>query len=235
MVKGNLKDFHPIEVLQLLRENKETGILLVESRNLYIGMYFVDGMVAYAFKSDKVSDLFTKKFIDEFVTAVKVRDKERFANLLSKVKASISEFMKSKEGTFSFEKANFFIDDGIKEYLMSTERLIVAESRHVDDEAVLERKISSPEMVFQKVKNVKEILSKVQLEADEYRVLDAINGRRTVAEIVEFTGLPELRVKQILYGFLCAGLIKRAPRRIWLADILSLGLIKKLINRIRGL
>ncbi|BAT72332.1 conserved hypothetical protein [Thermosulfidibacter takaii ABI70S6] len=234
-IKGDLKHFHPIEILQLIRENKDTGILVVETPKGFIGIYFVEGNVAFAFKSEKMYDLFTQKLIKDFITAIKTKDKALFAKLLSQIKAAVVEFVRSNEGTFSFEKADFFVDDEVKDYLMSTERIIITESKRIIDESVLDRKISSLDMIFQKTKNINEVLNKVQLDADDYKVLDAIDGKRTVKEIIEYTGLPALKVKQILFGFLCAGLIKRAPRKIVLADIFSLKLIQKLINRIRGI
>ncbi len=235
-IKGELEHLHPIELLQILRDNRETGILVVDVGNGYIGMYFVDGKIAFAFRADRAYDLFTQKLVKDFVTALKTKDAALFSRLIARIKSSIAAFVSSTKGTFSFEKANFFVDDDVKEFLMSTERIIISESKRISDPEILERKISSDEMVFRKVKGADEMLSQVQFDADDYRVFDAVDGKRTVAEIIEYTGLPPIKVKQRLFGFLCAGLIQRAPRRAFrLADFLSVKLVARLIKRLRGM
>ncbi len=234
-IKGDLRYFHPIELFQLIRDNKETGILVVDTGGAYIGVYFVGGKIAFAFRGDRAHDLFTRKVVRDFVVALKTRDAAAISRLTAGIRGTIDELMRSTRGTFSFESADFFVDNEVKDYLISTERIIVSESKKIEDEEVLSRKISSEDMVFRKSRNFRDIISQVQLDADDYRVLDAVDGRRSVREIVEFTGLNPLRVKQSLYGFLCAGIIQRAPQRLRLSELFSVKIIAKLINRLRGL
>ncbi len=235
-VKGDLSEFHPVEVLQLIRENRGTGILLISYPEGYMGMYFVDGNIAFAFKSKRMYDLYTKRRVKEFVNALKNRDKEAFAKLMGLVKSTLAEFFSTREGSFTFEEVNFFVDSDVKEFLIGTERVIFSESKKIDDESIINKKISSLDMKFQKTKECPNIVSRLQLDEEDFQILDAINGNRTVKELIEFTGLPASKVKQTLYGFLCAGMIKRAPKKFtFTSSIFSLNLIKKLINRIRGL
>ena len=236
-IKGSFTDFHPIEVLQLIKENSQSGILLVSYEDGYIGMYFIDGNLVFAFKANKMYDIFTKRVITKFIEAIKNRDKETFNQMLREMKNILSVFFSLRDGAFSFEEVTFFKDKEIAKYALATERLIMSEAKKLDDEEVINRKISSMEMVFEKSRNFENILRNLQLDVNDYKVLDAVDGRKSVREIIESTGLPEGEVKRILYGFLCAGVIRRSPPKIKREKLtlFPIELIKKLINKIKGL
>jgi hypothetical protein len=48
----------------------------------------------------------------------------------------------------------------------------------------------------------------VRLKADEVMVMEAIEGKKTIAEIIESVSLPDQWVMQILYGLYWARLIQ---------------------------
>ena len=236
-IKGSFSDFHPIEVFQLIRENKQSGILLISYEGGYIGMYFIDGNLVFAFRAQKMYDIFTKKTVSRFVAALKNRDRETFNQMLMEMKSILSLFFSLRDGAFSFEEVTFFKDDEISKYALATERLMMFEAKRIEDESIIDKKISSMDMVFEKRKGFENIIKNMELDVNDYKVLDAVNGRRSVRDIIEDIGLSAQEVKRILYGFLCTGVIKRSPPRIKREKLklFPIELVKKLINKIKGL
>lgn len=60
--------------------------------------------------------------------------------------------------------------------------------------------------------------SEINLEADEWRVLTMVNGKNTIAQIAQRSGLGELRTCEIITQLLTSGLIEK--REINLAEML---------------
>jgi hypothetical protein len=101
-------------------------------------------------------------------------------------------------------------------------------------------------MVVKFVEQPGEKAKGVNLAPEEWRVFARINGRDTLAEIAQKTGLSEFDVCRIVYGFLTAGLVdvikksrpvplNAAGRPLAEAPKVKKGLVSRIINRIRGM
>ena len=64
-------------------------------------------------------------------------------------------------------------------------------------------------MVPRLVPNPASTGSEINLEADEWRVLTMVNGRNTVAQIAQRSGLGEMRTCEIIARLLSSGLIEK--------------------------
>lgn len=62
----------------------------------------------------------------------------------------------------------------------------------------------------------------VSLEADERKLVALIDGRRTTAEIIERSGLPEAQARQLVYALLAAEMVQPQPKRARKKDALEL-------------
>jgi hypothetical protein len=238
-IKGDLRLFHPIEVFQLIKSNRETGVLLVASPSMLVGVYFVDGDVAYATKAKKMYDFFAKKKFSIFLKALKEKQAtgvDMEDELWQEVIAALLDLTLLKEGMFSFEEASFFLEGGFTPVLIPTEMLIIEATRRLSDWDIVGKKISSMELIFAKNREWKETSKRAELIPDEERVLEAIDGERNVAAVVNQTGLPSEEVTKILFGLLCAGFIGRATRKPPLKKRwLTRGLLRRLVDRIKGI
>jgi hypothetical protein len=233
-VKGDLQLFHPIEVFQLIKSNKETGVLLISSSGLLGGIYFVEGDVAYATTAKKMYDFFSKKKFTNFLRALK----EEGSNgaLWHDVVTTLLNVMGLTRGTFAFEEASFFIEDNFEPVLIPSEFVIMEATRQLQDWDVVGRKISSLQLVFEKRDGWEDMAKKAELTPEEMDVLDAVDGERSVEKIIEVIGRPSKEVTKVLFGLLCAGIIGRARRRPKLEKRwITRGLLKRLIKKIRGL
>ncbi len=235
-IRGDLNLFHPIEILQIIKTNRATGILLVKTSLRFIGIYFFDGDIVFAAVAESVEELLQKKNITSFLKEIKSSNREEFARLMRDVRRAISEFTKAKDGTFTFEEVKTFIDDKVKPTVIPTETVIIEESRKINDINVLNKKISDPELVFEKKENYQNILRKAQLNVVEYKILDLVDGKNTVQRIIELSGLSEETVKRVLFALLCAGIIGRAAKKPALKKRwFTLGILRRLIDKIKGL
>jgi len=107
-------------------------------------------------------------------------------------------------------------------------------SRQLTPEEV-ERKISDEKLVYEKTENWEDIVKKAKLTDIERKILDAIDGKKTVKDIKEQLKIDDLVLKRALYGFLASGIIKRAKKERKLGFNLTKNLLKKLISVIKGL
>lgn len=82
----------------------------------------------------------------------------------------------------------------------------------------LQEHVPSLNMVPRLVPNPAATGSEINLEADEWRVLTMVNGKNTVAQIAQRSGLGEMRTCEIISELLVSGLIER--RDVHLAEAL---------------
>ncbi len=233
-VKGDLRLFHPIEVFQIIKSNKETGVLLISSPDLLAGVYFVDGDVVYATTAKKMYDFFSKKKFTRFLQSMKKEGED--GKCWQEVIDTLLKVTGLQKGSFAFEEASFFLEDGFEPVLIPSEFVIMEATRRLDDWDVVGRKISSLQLVFERRSNWEEMAKRAELTTREMDILDAVDGERSVERVIEASGMPSKEVTRVLFGLLCAGIIGRARKRPKIEKRwVTRGLLKRLIKKIRGI
>jgi hypothetical protein len=91
----------------------------------------------------------------------------------------------------------------------SNEMIIMEGIGRQDSWAQIQEYVPSLQMVPKLVLNPTSSSNEISLEADEWRVLTMVNGRSTVAQIAERSGLGEMRTCQIIADLLRGGLIEK--------------------------
>jgi hypothetical protein len=91
----------------------------------------------------------------------------------------------------------------------SNEMIIMEGITRQDSWAQIQEFVPSLQMVPKLVLNPASSTSEISLEADEWRVLTMVNGRATVGQIAERSGLGEMRTCQIIADLLRGGLIEQ--------------------------
>lgn len=113
---------------------------------------------------------------------------------------------------FTLPAGSFIFEEGVdlppREITVSNEALIIEGIRRVDEWASLREKAPPPDAVFGLVAVAGERQAEIALEPEEWRILTLVDGRNTVADIAERSGLGEFRTCQILVHLLEAGLIE---------------------------
>ncbi len=234
-IRGSLREASLPDVLQLLSMGKKTGCLSVTHRNNFGYIYFDKGRISYASivnRRDRIGDMLVKagSITPEQLQAAidaqaKHRDK-RIGDLLVELafisREALHEFVRVQieeavyllftwnEGTFNFD-ADVHPERQDLLVSISPESLLLEGARRVDEWSLIEKKIPGFDAVFdadwRKLADTDPTLS-----SEQQSVLQFIDGRRDVNQIVEATGLVEFEVGKALYGLLTAGLIHRVGR-----------------------
>jgi len=97
---------------------------------------------------------------------------------------------------------------------LPVEHLIMEGVRRIDEWGRIRDRIPSTDMVVKFVEQPGEKAKGVNLAPEEWRVFARINGKDTLAEIAQKTGLSEFDVCRIVYGFIQAGLVEVAKPQI---------------------
>jgi len=89
------------------------------------------------------------------------------------------------------------------------EQLHLEGLRQVDDWAQIEVMVNSLDLVFARGQDLLNRLPRYELNAVETQVLNRVNGRRSVRQLTESTGLPPFQIFQALFCLHGVGLVRR--------------------------
>jgi len=230
-IAGDLSVFNFVDIFQIIKKDKKDGILVIEKKDDGVfAIYFKEGDILYIREVKKVFYV----YLDiDFETVLK-KDNITREHMYQITVSRLPNLLAIKEGRFSFTTGFIKYPPDIKSQI-PTEKLIMYLSRQLSFEEA-DRKISDFNLVFEKSENWEEIAKKAYLTDIEKRILHLIDGKNTVADIIEKLKLPDLTVKRALYGFLASGIIKRhKPEKRKIGFDLTKVLLKKIMDKIRGL
>ena len=233
-IKGSLREASLPDVLQLLSMGKKTGCLGVTHRGSFGYVYFAEGKIAHASivnRRDRIGELLVKvgsitdAQLRSAIEAQETHRDKRLGELLVElghitrdalhelvrvqIEEAVYQMFTWNEGTFNFEAG---VRPDPHEVLVSIgpESLMLEGARRVDEWGVIEKKITSFDMVFEAdLSKLAALPSNFALTTEQQTVLQHVDGRRDVAHIVESSGLAEFDVGKALYGLMIAGLIIR--------------------------
>ena len=116
------------------------------------------------------------------------------------------------EGTFEFEP-DVMPDEGLFRISISIDALLMEGARRVDEWSVVEKKITSMDLIFSLERNPLEDEG-LDLTDDQKRIIPLIDGKRSVTDLVEDSGLAEFDTGKALYGLIQAGFAVQVGRSV---------------------
>jgi tetratricopeptide (TPR) repeat protein len=231
-IRGSLREASLPDVLQLLALGKKTGCLSIAHKSNFGSIYFNQGRICYAAivnRRDRLGDIMVKNGIlsqaqlDRAIEAQRTHRDTRVGELLvaqgaitrgqleEQVRLQIEQAVYAlftwSEGTFNFEPDAKPESQDIL-VSMNPESLLLEGARRVDEWGQIAKKVPSFDIIFE-IDHRKLRASGVDLEDDQRRVLELIDGRRDVAHIIEEAGLGEFEVGKALFGLVTAGFAHR--------------------------
>jgi len=117
-----------------------------------------------------------------------------------------------KDGSFSFFEVPE--DTASPERIalqLNTSSVIMEGIRRLDETGRIREKITSTELVFEKVPGAAPDFQELDMNETEIEIYNNIDGRRTVRELIGKSALTEFDVMRILFQLLSARLIELAP------------------------
>lgn len=231
-LKGNLRDFSIIQLLNLIHLAQKTGALIIEGSKERIAIWFREGKLAYAQIEGQPSDLGAALYRAGKITAaqyrmiqartVKMSDKELGlllinANYLSQqdILTTLAEHYVNilnilftwPQGMFHFENEQTPPKDKIT-VKIELEDIILENSRKLKEWEQLKDEIPNLDMALKFTERPGVNMRKFNLSANEWRVINYVSPRNTMRQIAKATKLNEMDLRRIVYGLLQAGLVE---------------------------
>ncbi|MGH7689467.1 MAG: DUF4388 domain-containing protein [Gemmatimonadaceae bacterium] len=231
-IKGSLKEASLPDVLQLLAMGRKTGCLSVNHRTNFGYIYFDKGRISYASivnRRDRLGDMLVKNGIitaAQLQSAIEAQNQERerrIGELLvemgflsrdalrqhirEQIEEAVYFLFTWNQGSFNFE-ADVQPDE--QEFLVSInpESLLLEGARRVDEWTLVEKKIPTFDIVFE-VDRPRIQGNDLGLTPDQQGLLDLVDGRRDVQQIIDASGMGEFEVGKVLYGLATTGFLHR--------------------------
>jgi len=235
-IHGTIEEAGLPDVLQLLTLGRKTGCLSVSDGTQHGEIYLDGGRVTYASVAnrDRIGEMLVKsgrisRTDLEAATAEQAKgvtrplgrilvdsgridrvEIERFVR--RQVEEAVYYLFTWRKGAFAFESARR-PSHGALLVSLDPEALLLEGARQVDEWSLIEKKIPSFEMVFQRTRGRRSGGANDALTEDQRRILPLLDGTRDVAGIVDGTGMSEFDAGKALYGLIMAGFVKLVERR----------------------
>lgn len=179
-LEGDLGEFHLTDIIQLVDLSKKSGAVFLQGRR---GQQQLEGWLYF-------------------------RDGKIIGAQLGNLPP-----LEAAYTFFTFVSGPFrFYDDvhlDTPTITQSNEMIIMEGIMRQDAWAKIQEQVPSLSMIPRLVPNPASTGSEINLEADEWRVLTMVNGRNTVAQIAQRSGLGEMRTCEIIAQLLQSGLIEK--------------------------
>jgi len=226
---GDLRSFSFADILQVLHADKKSGVLIVEWKDMTVAYYIKDGELVLARPVDKVFRIYVDRDFEKLLEKLRLKE----SALAETIKKFFLSRLDNREGIFSFTQGFIRYPDRVPVYFPA-EYLIMESARRLTLEET-ERKISDELLVFEKAPDYEDKVRKARLTPEEQKVLDLVDGKNTVKDLLEKSGLDKLTLYRTLYGLLSIGAVRRKRKKTPKKPSISLDLLAKLIEKIKRL
>jgi len=226
-MSGDLSVVALAEILQVLGMQRQTGVLHVTNNRTSITISMRQGQIDFvqsrgateeyrlgryflekgALSRDQLDTLLadlrgSNKLLGEEVVARGIVTREELVNILTKQSSElIYDMLRWPYGRFSFTKEPFRPEADMAKLTLGVSALVLEGFRRVDEWRLMEGTIH-----FDQVPVIDQFalegLSPGQLARPERLVLDAVNGQRTVSEVVKESTVGSFDAVKIIYQFL---------------------------------
>jgi tetratricopeptide (TPR) repeat protein len=235
-IKGSLKEAGLADVCQLLALGQKTGSLSVADGSRFGQIFFDRGRITYARivnRRDRLGDILVRDGLLTQAQLERVLERQarepdvRIGELLVahghltreiltryirlQIEEAIYHLFTWSRGSFFFE-VDARPDAADVIVSINPESLLIEAARRVDEWSVIEQKIPHMDLVFDIARDRVE-QSEAELTPEQKRILQHIDGSRTVQELVDRSGLTEFAVGKALFGFIQAGFARPLGRR----------------------
>ena len=237
-IKGALADVSLADISQLLGMGGKTGCLTLTHKENQGYVYFEGGRVIFASvanRSDRIGELLVardvisreqlsaamehqawgtgRRLLGEVLVELGSLTQEKLEEYISvQMEEAVYLIFQWSEGTFEFEP-DVMPDEGLFRISISIDALLMEGARRVDEWSVVEKKITSMDLIFSLERNPLEDEG-LDVTDDQKGIIPLIDGKRSVTDLVEDSGLAEFDTGKALYGLIQAGFAVQVGRRV---------------------
>jgi tetratricopeptide (TPR) repeat protein len=235
-IKGSLSEASLPDVIQLLTYSLKSGCLSVTDGKNFGNIFIKDGKIIYATilnRKQRIGDILVlKREIDNetLSRALEIQKKEkkkRLGEILVEIGAISKEILESElknqieqtiftmltweSGYFNFE-ADLLPSKEEHTVNLSPQELLLEGARQIDEWRKIENKLPP----FESVLVPKGDAESVPLTEHEKKIIDLIDGSRSIDDTLKLSEFDFFETCRIIYGLLSAGLIEKPekPREV---------------------
>ena len=237
-LRGDLRVVPLAEVLQLLDVQEQSGVLTVERSGARVDIYFRRGRVDQAIASGVPDEFLLGRFVvdgemmarADFETFLESRGSQGGARLIGQqmvklghlndvdlkaclVRQSselIYEILRWRHGRFRFSAGMELPPPVIDAALgLDVEAVLMEGYRRVDEWHLIERAIDNFDVVFLRNEDSVAQMGRGRLTREELAVLELVNGKNTVKDIIRKSRMGSFEVSKMLYRLLSIKLVRR--------------------------
>jgi hypothetical protein len=234
-LSGDISVISIAEVLQLLDLQRQTGVLSIFTRQSEITLYIKQGRLEFAASRGLRVEFRIGRYLvedgtitrDELRTVLENRagSKRLFGELLIQLGMAtedqvrralvrqtqelIYEVVRWKIGRFAFSVGSDNPAATKAALSLETGGLVMEGFRRVDEWRLIEGSFDFDEVLYQDTVAIERLGEEANLTRQERHVLEAIDGEKTIREIVDLTGGSSFELCKILYQFLNSRLVRR--------------------------
>ena len=231
-LKGNLRDFSIVQLLNLINLARKTGTLKVERNGERARLAFREGKLIYATVNGEGSQLALALRQSGMISQEQARvirsrsggrsDKELGLLLVNAGYVSQQDILKSMrsrilnsvyplftwtQGAFSFESEPP-ADDGDITVPIDLENVIMQGTRRLEQWERLQEELPDLDISLRFADRPRASLRDINLNVEEWRVISFINPRNTIRQIAHYNNMSDFQIRKIVYGLLQAGLVE---------------------------
>lgn len=235
VLAGDLGFISIAEVMQMLELQRQTGVLKITYGNQEIALFFGEGRIDMA----KSTNLPSSFLLGRFLVEDGVVDRKRLEALLSEPDAAsrllgetmverrlagdqqirealrrqtselVYEAVRWKNGRFMFHVGQSSPEATLAHLAMAPGALLMEGFRRVDEWQLIEGSFQFDDVLVPDRVAMERMSERPELTAQEELVLAAVNGQRSVRQIVDEVDASTFDVCKSLHQFLSSGLVRR--------------------------
>ncbi len=242
-LKGNIKTFYLSSLLQILSNDKKTGILKVSDSDNTVELYINEGTVVFATSTREEQrlcyfleheNLVDRENLDACLAEAREK-KQKVGKVLVEKKLITAEHLTDiihhqvetiiynlflwESGEFEYEDTSFDLKGQIVTEF-DTMEIVLEASRRVDEISVLKKHLPNTNEVLKTSTTCPE--KRDQLNDNEKPILALVNNRRTIKKIIDDSGYDDFSVYKILYSLISSGLVEKSDDTCVIPDLLQL-------------
>ena len=235
-LRGELRVVPIAEVLQLLDVQEQSGVLSVSRSNANVEIYFRKGRIELAIATNVSeefllgrfivdSELMTRQDFEGFLDSrgqgtkligaqlVKLgylSERELGSALQRQTAELIYEILRWRFGMFSFKATRNLPPAATDAALqLDVEGILMEGFRRVDEWHLIEREVDNFDLVFLRNEDAVAQMGRGRLTREELAILELVNGRNTVKDIIRKSRMGSFDVSKMLFRLLSIKLIRR--------------------------
>jgi DNA-binding response OmpR family regulator len=235
---GDLAVVSIADVLMLLQDRGYTGMVHLAHGRMQMDIYLGQGRVQFAGAHGVAEEFLLGRFLvgggflnqDQLTAALDERRKAAGGELLGaflcsqgllapahlrkamakQTSALVFESLRWGSGRFSFRPASELPQVALDASLdLPVDGLILEGLRRVEEWRVIEQEIRDFDMIFVRNEDKLASFSRGQLLREEVAIAELVNGKNTVRDLIQLSGMGSYDVTQVLFRLLRSKLIRR--------------------------